>query len=111
MAVFTWAADYGSSVSTKPSVLRAKFGDGYEQRVGDGLNSLVRTWNVTFTVAPDVATAIDEFLSGLKGVTNFDWTPPRGAAGKWVCETEWTVNVVNAGQHALSAIFQEVFEP
>ena len=41
--------DRGLSRTSKPKVRSAKFGDGYEQRLADGLNSLEEDFSVTFT--------------------------------------------------------------
>ena len=40
--------DKGLTVNNQPNVLIAKFGDGYEQRVENGINSLNQTLNVNF---------------------------------------------------------------
>lgn len=110
MATFTWIPNYSASVDIEPAVIRAKFGDGYEQRVGDGINNQARKWAVAFTLAPSDITVIDNFLKARYGVESFDWTPPSESTGKWVCRS-WKKSKDNYGQDTLSATFEEVFEP
>lgn len=110
MPTFTYQPDNAAQVSVKPRVLTAKFGDGYEQRLGDGINIRPREWRLTFNTRTNAEMSpIVAFLEGQNGVASFDWTPPSGAAGKWVCE-DWQQTVVRYGINDLSATFREVFE-
>jgi phage-related protein len=110
MATFTYVADWGASERTVPRVLKANFGNGYEQRVADGLNWKPRVWDLTFTNRDDTeSAAITSFLSACGGVSPFDWTPPIGAAGKFLCR-EWRLSVDNYNASAIQASFEEVFE-
>jgi phage-related protein len=43
-------------------------------------------------------------------VESFDWTPPRGGAGKFICE-EWQTTLSNCNNNQIQATFREVFEP
>lgn len=60
-----------------PKVLVAKFGDGYEQRIADGINSIKETYNLSFrhrekAFIDDVV----QFLDSQKGVTKFSLNIP-----------------------------------
>jgi phage-related protein len=110
MSTFTWSAAPGAKESVKPSVLNIKFGDGYEQRVQDGINTMPRTWAVSFVFDKATIDTIETFLSGLKGSTSFTWTPPSGSVGKFIAES-WDRSAMDARTHSLSASFREVFEP
>ena len=60
-----------------PSVRVASFGDGYEQRIANGINSLKETYNLVFSTRPKAE--IDDiivFLDSKKGVTKFTLTLP-----------------------------------
>lgn len=82
MNTFTWVPSYGSRETTKPTVNTVKFGDGYEQRVATGINTMPRTWELELTNKPSVvADAIVAFLRQNKAVTAFKWTPPHGEPG------------------------------
>ncbi|MBR0568007.1 phage tail protein [Azoarcus sp. L1K30] len=110
MSTFIWIATYGSNVETKPNVAVAEFGDGYEQRVGLGLNITRRRWNLQFNNRPnDTADAIEGFLKARNGIESFDWTPKYGGAGKWVC-CEWSSIPTSPNTRSVTATFEEVFE-
>lgn len=110
MAEFTWPATYGATLSMKPRVASSRFGDGYEQRVADGLNSKLRSWRLEFMNRPlALADAIEGFLDARGGVESFDWQPPRGGPGKWVCR-EWTSAQTSPQHWSISCTFEEVPE-
>lgn len=91
MATFTHPASKGSRSESNPRILSNKFGDGYEQRIGDGINTLLPVWQLQFnTLSQSDANSIVSFFESHAGVTAFDWTPPTGSAGKFVCKT-WTI--------------------
>lgn len=108
MSNFTWSPAPGASENNKPTVLKAPFGDGYQQRARKGIHSLSRVWRVTFNRRESPITAIDAFLRARGGVESFDWVPPLGPAGKWICE-EWDRDAVLLKFNSLSATFTEVF--
>jgi len=111
MSVFTWVPSYGSRQNTKPAVSAVKFGDGYEQRVGLGINNMPRTWQLEFTNKPlPVADAIEAFLRARGAVQSFTWTPPHGEPGRWVCR-EWTATPTSPKHRTISCTFVEAFEP
>lgn len=110
MSVFTWPPSWGARQSVKPTVMLARFGDGYEQRVADGINNKPRNWSLSFTRAIAEIDAIESFLSSAGAAAAFDWTPPSGAAGKFVCD-QWDREIQSPSAHTLTATFREVFEP
>ena len=68
--------DRGLKAEQAPRVLRANYGDGYEQRVSPGINNLPEKWNLVWknrTAAE--ANKIVKFLEDQGGVTAFDWYP------------------------------------
>lgn len=110
MPTFTYTPSYGAALKTQPRVRKAQFGDGYSQRVADGINNAPRVWSLTFgkRTAADID-AIEAFLVTQAGTAYFTWTPPRGAVGKWICTT-WDRGVDDVNNERLSATFEEVFE-
>jgi len=111
MATFTQIPDFGARAQFKPTVRSVKFGDGYEQRLAYGLNTNPQIWNLTFSLRTDTeAAAIETFLQTENGVTAFDWTPPYGSAGKYICR-EWTRAVDRHNLNTVTATFEQVFEP
>lgn len=111
MATFNYGVAQGASKDITPRVLSAKFGDGYEQRVGDGINIRPRMWSITLQ-SKSVATinAAEAFLEARADLGNeaFNWTPPSGAAGVWVCKS-WRRSDDTYSTSTLTATFEEVF--
>ncbi len=70
--------DKGFTMATKPRVHTANFGDGYSQRVGDGINPLEQHFNLNFSnrTKADID-AIANFLETKAGVTSFDFNYPE----------------------------------
>lgn len=66
---------------------KTQMGDGYQQRVVDGINTVEDEWTLeldkTFKTE---AKTLRDFLDGRKGLP-FYWTPPRETAPTlWVCD-------------------------
>lgn len=111
MATFTYTPSFEATESSKPRVRKFQAGSGYEQRIRFGLNTDPKEWSLTFMNRTDAERdAILAFLEARGGVQNFDWTPPRGDAGKYVCE-EWQATLLNYNNNTVQATFREVFEP
>ena len=101
---------------TQPRVLRANFGDGYEQRMPDGINSLEQMYDISF--ANRSPTEIDDIVSFFEdglGVTAFEFTFPstRAEIGETtitvVCEA-WDLIYTNQIAYGCSASFRRVYE-
>lgn len=111
MATFTYTPSFQATESSKPRVRKFQAGDGYEQRVRFGLNIDPKDWTLAFANRTDAEREnILTFLEARAGVESFDWTPPRGGAGKFVCE-EWQITLSNCNNNQIQATFREVFEP
>lgn len=109
--------DKSMTRSTKPQVLIASFGDGYEQRAIDGINHFKETYVATFRTRPE--SEIDDivtYLESTNGVADFDFTfPDTNSAGN-----EKTVKVVFADYnitydydnfYSLTVNLRRVYEP
>ena len=111
MATFTYTPSFEATESSKPRTRKFQAGDGYEQRVRFGLRTDPKEWGLTFSNRTDSERdAIAAFLEARAGVESFDWTPPRGTAGKYVCE-EWQITLSNCNNNQIQATFRQVFEP
>lgn len=111
MATFTYTPDFGAAFEVKPNVRVTKFGDGYEQRQANGINTQPKTWNLRFSIRTDTeANAIEAFLAAQAAVSSFDWTDINGAAGKYVCRT-WNRVKERYNLNTITATFEQVFEP
>lgn len=88
---------------------KAQFGDGYQQRVQDGINAVVKTWPLTFIGSAAVITPLCTFFETHVGVS-FYWTPPLGVQGYYQVAA---YDLVPHGNdvYTLSATFEQVFKP
>lgn len=106
------------SRKSKPKVLKAVFGDGYEQRVSDGINSLGETYSVRFKNREKAfIDDVSDFLDDQKGVSKFTFTLPDDnnttRTGehdvKVVCE-DYTTTFDYDDYYTLTAVFKRVYE-
>ena len=129
---FTTSATYGDRVispdrgisrQSTPRVLTARFGDGYEQRIADGINSINEMFSVTFNNRS--AAEVDDitgYFASLKGATSFTYTIPDSTqtsnvapdtAGerrlKVVCQS-YSQSYHHDGFYSVSATFKRVYE-
>ena len=105
------------SNAIQPRVLKVQFGDGYEQRIQDGINNLKQEFSVTFNNRPKAE--IDDivaFLNNKAGTTAFNFTYPDSNAGggettiKVVCE-DWSQRYSYDDFYSASMKFRRVYEP
>lgn len=110
MATFTWLPSRNPGEEHEPKIIANKFGDNYEQRVGDGINNDRETWNLSFNVRDDAeASAIMTFFKARGGTEKFTWTPPGGVAGEYVCK-KWRKVPEFTDLNNITATFEQVFE-
>ena len=112
----TVVPDKTMSTSNTPRVHIAKFGDGYEQRIGNGINNLEQEYSVAFTTrAKADIDDIVAFFETKAGVTSFNFVvPDSNESGneltvKVVC-SEWNQTWVNDNFYSLDATFRRVYE-
>jgi len=110
--------DKALTKNSAPKVLTATFGDGYEQRIADGINSIKETYSLTFRTRPKaIIDDIVVFLDGKKGVSNFTLTLPdtnnttrTGEKDvKVVCDT-YSINYEYGDFYSLNINLRRVFE-
>lgn len=103
------SVDRALSRQTQHRVLTANFGDGYEQRVLDGINTKDDSFSVSFTnrSAEDI-----ELIAGyfdLKAGKNFNFTV-RAETLKVVCES-YSISYIQDSVYSLQTTFRRVYEP
>ncbi|MOA23221.1 Phage minor tail protein [compost metagenome] len=92
------------------AVRTKKFGDGYEQSVGESLNNRSQSWPITYTGTKERVKAVQAFLDRHKGTKAFLWTPPLGELGLYKCAGYQPIN--RGGRiYALTANFTQTFHP
>jgi phage-related protein len=115
---FEAVADRGLSRQSKHRVLTAKFGDGYEQRVLDGINTKDDMFSISFNNrASEDINLIAGFLDNKAG-KNFDFvitdTFSSGNLStstlKVVCDG-YNISYGHSEHHSLNCQLRRVYEP
>jgi phage-related protein len=107
---FIFKPSYNNSVSFTPAAKLIRFGDGYEQRVSDGIHNTLLGLNLIFDLRTETETsAINHFLKERKGVESFVYTPqvPFDYAKLFVCR-EWETTNIFFNNYTIQARFEEV---
>lgn len=78
LKTFAWCPDPGANVQHSHRNVTAQFGDGYEQVVGDGINTYRDTWQLTFNRDLKECKLIEAFVNEHRERVPFWWTPPYG---------------------------------
>jgi len=110
------APDKGFTRKTTPKVHLAQFGDGYEQRIVNGINSLAEDFSISIANRPkDEVDDIVDFFESKAGATAFDYTfSNSNEAGseqtvKVVC-SDWTMTWAYDDFYSLNCTFRRVYE-
>ena len=107
---FIWTPSYSSDVSLSPRVKIIKFGDGYEQRITDGINTILINIDFLFDGRSiEETTAILHFFYEKAGVKSFLFTPspPHNIIKRFVCRN-WSHQNQFYNNHSIKAKFEEV---
>ena len=112
----TIVPDKGLSKSNTPVIFVAEFGDGYEQRIANGINNLKQKFNVSFATREKAE--IDDivgFFESTNGVTAFNFTfADTNASGNEetvkVYVTQFSQNWDYDDYYTLNATFKRVYE-
>ena len=107
---FTWAPRIGPTGSVSFRTLDAKFGDGYAQVAGDGINARAESWPVTFQGSAAKIAAIRAFLDRHGGTRSFLWTPPGGTEGYYKAKG-YSPTAHDKFNSSISATFEQAFFP
>jgi phage-related protein len=117
-SAFEAVADRGLSRASSHNVLTAQFGDGYEQRVLNGINTKQDTFNLSFNnrTAEDINLIAGFFDS--KAGKSFDFvitdTYSSGSLSNStikVCCKDYNVNYAREQFHSLTCTLKRVYEP
>lgn len=107
---FTWCPYVSATSAPEYRNRSSKFGNGYEQIVGDGPNNLVDSWPLTFVGKEAEVAEIKAFLDRHAGHKSFFWTPPLGELSFYRA-TAPAVTTLGAGMYSLSTTFNQSFLP
>ena len=104
--------DYGISIENNPKINIISFGDGFEQRLTEGLNQNPRKLTLTFkNITETESDTLINFLNlRATNAESFDYIPPNDVTGKFVVEGNYTKTINYANRANVRVIFREVFE-
>jgi phage-related protein len=117
-ATFEAVADRGLSRQAQQRILTAKFGDGYEQRVRDGVNTKTENFNISFNNrSADEINLIAGYLDN-KAALSFELvitdTFSNGSLTTStidvVCDT-YQIQYGHTDYHSLTTTLRRVYEP
>jgi len=107
---FTWRPNSDEWISNEaPKNFVTKYGDGYEQRINDGINNEPYEFSVAFSGNFALANQIRQFLRDMSGVKSFNWVNPFSEAGIYVARS-WSFKRDKDGIFTVSTKFEQVFE-
>ena len=112
MAAFPIAnPKYNYTISRQPVVNVVSFGDGFEQRLTEGLNQNPITLNLKFDLSQtDSTTAINFLNARITDGASFTFLVPNENVTKnFVCQS-YPTSVPYKNRVTLTCIFREVFE-
>ena len=111
MATFNHIPSSSTRKNSTPRVRKLRFGKGYIQRAGDGINNNPKTWSMLFDVRSDVvAQQIEDFFEARAGHESFNFAIPGDTLRKYLCPS-WSRSFSRAKDlNTISATFEEVFE-
>ncbi|MDR5825787.1 phage tail protein [Caballeronia sp. LZ043] len=109
---FIWKPTVAStSGTTTLKTRKAQFGDGYAQRVADGLNNASSSFSLQFVNDAATISAILAFLRAHAGATAFLWTPLLWTApGLFTCES-FSEPTRDGAVYTITATFDQTFAP
>lgn len=107
---FTWDISIDSAGQANQLVRQVQYGGGYSQALGDGLNNLSETWQVSRTGDLALIGPIRDFLKRHGGYRSFLWTLPTGEPVR-VRAQGWQLRPCGNGVFTLNTTFQQVFNP
>ena len=102
---------YNTRINASPKVNVLSFGDGFEQRLTEGLNQNPLSVNLVFELSQtDATTAINFLNARVDDGASFDYTlPSETSSRKFVC-TSFPRTIPFLNRVTLSCTFREVFE-
>ncbi|ELB3893607.1 phage tail protein [Morganella morganii subsp. morganii] len=107
---FTWYPRVNPTEDITYKTRKAKFGDGYEQVFGDGINARSQKWSLEFTGRGEYIADIRQFIDRHGGIRAFQWSPPLEPVGLYRCD-EHKLTPLGGGNYSLSLTFTQAFKP
>jgi phage-related protein len=100
-----------STSQTEFRVLKIRFGNGYEQRTPDGINSSEQTRSITYSnLTSAERTTLWQFINGVGGVKWFTYTPPGLSQMKFVIEGSVSEQPLSGDLYNISFTIRQVYD-
>jgi len=110
LATFDYPTAWGSSMELEQAIKTAKFGNGQEQTVADGINATREIWSFSLFGTSAYVMPAYGALRTLTGKP-FSWTAAPGGRTIQVRATEIRLTNEQADAFTLTAKFSEDFTP
>jgi len=112
---FFWKPSYNAKILNTPKIKTNKFGNGYEQRTTDGINSNLIEINLMFENRSELETvSILHFLKQRNGQESFIYNIPTifsksssSLNTRFICP-EWSPSYISYNNYAIDVKFMEV---
>ena len=112
---FWWKASYNTQINNKPRIRYNQFGNGYQQRIPDGININLVEFDSTFENRAELETvSILHFLAERNGQQSFVYNLPtiyskssNNLSTRFIC-AEWTPSYVSYNNYTINCKFIEV---
>jgi len=112
---FWWKPSYNAKIINTPKIKINKFGNGYEQRITDGINSNLIEINLMFENRSELETvSILHFLKERNGQESFIYNIPTifsksssNLNTRFICP-EWSPSYISYNNYAIDVKFMEV---
>lgn len=112
---FWWKPSYNAKIDNKPKVKINQFGNGYQQRINDGINNNLIEFSLLFENRSEKETvSILHFLNERKGQEAFIYNlptiyakPTTNLNTKFVCP-EWGSTYISYNNYSIETKFSEV---
>lgn len=101
------APTYSSPVSQEFRVITTSYGDGYNQRVGDGINLSKETWSLNWSALTTAqASNISDFFDTQQGYNSFAWLNPKGTTKNYFV-MKYTKTPIGFGMWSIAATLEQ----
>lgn len=108
-----WVPDEPYGRSEEPRLQIAQFGDGYQQRLLDGINSLRQTWRLSWMRKSEEIIAMRDYLVAREGGAFLFQDPVTGETVNVWCDSwdiDWNVKRTSGQWYGeLSAVFERAY--
>lgn len=105
---FYWDVRVTWSANASPAVRRVTFGNGYEQRQQDGINSNLKVYQCEITNRKELVDDVDNFFDERKSVEAFMWRSPKDYIERLVVCDSWNVANIDGANSTISFSLREV---